>query len=93
MSPSLVAQVLAGLNAASEALDYFEKAYPVVSHVDADSRRPVHIMGAVYCAILQKIRRLGFPVFDRQVALTTVEKVRVVAQSFWRLGKGFDDER
>ncbi len=70
-------------------LDYFDRAYPVVSMVDVDARRAVHLMGSVYCAILAKIRSSGFQVFGPEAQLSLPEKLQVIARSFGLLGKGF----
>lgn len=58
---------------------YFRNAEPLLRELEFDARFPVLLMGSVYVRVLGKIRNEPFAPLERRIALSTGEKVRVVA--------------
>jgi len=58
----------------NRAQSYFKKAQPLISMVENDAQYTVALIGAVYNYLLSKIYRLGIPVLDKTVRLSTIEK-------------------
>ncbi|MCC7571744.1 phytoene/squalene synthase family protein [Candidatus Micrarchaeota archaeon] len=54
--------------------EHYKKANPLLKIVEKDSKTGAYLMGAVYVHILNKIEKLGVPVFEKQVALSFWEK-------------------
>lgn len=59
--------------------EYFRRAEPLLEELRFDARFPTLLMGSVYARVLAKIRREPLAPLQRRVALTTGEKIRVVA--------------
>ncbi|HEY0787331.1 MAG TPA: squalene/phytoene synthase family protein [Thermoanaerobaculia bacterium] len=59
--------------------EYFRRAEPLLKELTFDARFPTLLMGAVYARVLAKIRREPSAPLQRRVALSTGEKIRVVA--------------
>lgn len=60
---------------AGRAREHYESAHPLLSHLSAVARRAVSVMAAIYFSILQKIEAADFPVLEKRVALSRVEKM------------------
>ncbi len=58
---------------------YFRGAEPLLKELTFDARFPTLLMGAVYARVLAKIRREPLAPLQRRVALSTGEKIRLVA--------------
>lgn len=59
--------------------EYFRRAEPLLGELKFDARFPTLLMGSVYARVLAKIRKEPLAPLRRRVALSTGEKVRVVA--------------
>jgi len=53
---------------------YYKMANPLLKIIKKDSKIGTYLMGAVYINILNKIEKLGIPVFEKQVCLSFWEK-------------------
>jgi 15-cis-phytoene synthase len=60
---------------ADRATGYYDRAYARLAPEDRRSQRAGLIMAAIYRALLEEIRRDGFRVLDRRIALTPVRKL------------------
>lgn len=69
---------------AAQARQYYTQAQPLLDMLAPDSRPTVAVMIGIYGAILDKIERSGFAVFDEKVRLSTAEKLKIVIQNWWR---------
>jgi phytoene synthase len=59
--------------------EYFRRAEPLLRQLKFDARFPTLLMGSVYARVLAKIRKEPLAPLQRRVALSTGEKIRVVA--------------
>jgi phytoene synthase len=60
---------------ADRAESYYEKAFALLSPEDRRDQRAGLIMAAIYRTLLREIRRDGFDVLERRVALTPLRKL------------------
>jgi phytoene synthase len=60
---------------AERAQSYYELAYSKLAPGDRVSQRAGLIMAAIYRTLLDEIRRDGFNVLDRRIALTPLRKL------------------
>ena len=67
---------------AARAHEYYEKAQPLLSLIDADSRGTLAVMVAIYGGILRKIEESNFAVFERRIRLGTTEKLWIVGKNW-----------
>lgn len=45
--------------------------------------KPARIMGEIYLKLLHKIEKKGFPIFEKKVTLSPIEKLSVVVRAVW----------
>lgn len=62
---------------ASRAREHYELAHPLLSHLSSVARRAVAVMASIYAKILEKIESGDYPVLERRVALSGVEKMLI----------------
>ena len=60
---------------AARAREHYEAAHPLLSHLSSVARRTVALMATLYSTILEKIEDGNFPVLERRVALSRLEKM------------------
>ncbi|OGH57006.1 MAG: hypothetical protein A3I06_08290 [Candidatus Lindowbacteria bacterium RIFCSPLOWO2_02_FULL_62_12] len=72
-TPTVAFLRVCAINAA-RARQHYEMAYPLLTHLSAVARRTVAMMASLYARILVKIESGGFPVLERRVALSRLEK-------------------
>ena len=53
---------------------------------DAKALVPAEIMRAIYHALLEKMKRDGFKVFDRRYSLSKARKMAILSKHLLRLG-------
>ncbi len=76
LSPELERLVLFQVERAEA---YFRRAEPLLRQLKFDARFPTLLMGSVYARVLAKIRKEPLAPLQRRVALSTGEKIRLVA--------------
>lgn len=59
---------------AARSREHYEQALPLLGHLSAVARRTVALMAAFYSNIQSKIEQSGYPVLERRVGLTRMEK-------------------
>lgn len=69
---------------ADRALAHFRAARPLPGEVEADARRTVALLGAVYVGVLGEIVRRRHDVFHGRVGLSLAQKVGVIATALVR---------
>ena len=68
--------------------EYFDEAERLIPLIDKDARFTVFVMAQVYRAIADRIETDPLAVLTRQVALSSVQKVALVARLAWRHWRG-----
>lgn len=64
------------------AAGYFREAQPLLEMLQFDARFPTTLMGAVYTAVLERLRRNPFAALHERIRLSTAAKVSVVLRRF-----------
>lgn len=64
------------------AAGYFREAQPLLGMLAFDARFPTVLMGAVYTAVLERLRRNPFAALHERIRLSTAAKVSVVLRRF-----------
>ena len=67
---------------AMRAHGFYDKAWPLLDLIDADSRGTLAVMIAIYGGILRKIENNNFAVFDERIRLSTAEKLWIVGKNW-----------
>jgi phytoene synthase len=65
---------------------YFKEAEPLLRELSRDARFPTQLMGAVYVAVLKKLKRDPLKALGPRLRLTKREKVAVVLRALFRGG-------
>lgn len=65
---------------AERAEGYFQKAYQVLPYEKRKGLIPAEVMGRFYHAILKKLQKENFPVFEKKVSLSHIKKWSLVLQ-------------
>jgi 15-cis-phytoene synthase len=63
------------------AREYYEESRPIIGLVHADSRRAMWALFTIYSRLLEKIEAADYEVMERRIALSTAEKLRIVARA------------
>ena len=58
---------------------FYRRAEPLLDLIDPDCRRCTSLMGAVYCRILEKIEEEGYPILERRIGLSLMNKLGLVS--------------
>lgn len=64
------------------AAGYFREAQPLLDMLSFDARFPTVLMGAVYTAVLERLRRNPFAALHQHIRLSTAAKMSVVLRRF-----------
>lgn len=77
---------------ADRAAGYYREAHPLLKLISPDCRPALWAMIALYGGILAQMRRARFPMLQRRVELSDMEKVHILARAWWmRLGGSASD--
>ncbi len=71
---------------AERAENFYREATGVMPKSDAKALVPAEIMRAIYHALLEKMKRDGFKVFDRRYSLSKARKMAILSKHLLRLG-------
>jgi phytoene synthase len=66
--------------------DYFRRAEPLLAELSGDARFPTQLMGAVYVAVLKKLKRDPFRAIGPRLSLSKATKVATVLRAIPRRG-------
>ena len=69
---------------AERAVHYYERALAQLPAADRRAQRPGLVMAAIYRALLDEIRRAGYPVLDRRTTLTPLRKLWIAWRTWTR---------
>ncbi|HET9470005.1 MAG TPA: squalene/phytoene synthase family protein, partial [Usitatibacter sp.] len=69
---------------ADRAIGYYGRAYARLAPEDRRNQRPGLVMAAIYRALLEEIRRDGYRVLDRRIALTPLRKLWIAWKTWVR---------
>ena len=70
----------------ARAENYFRQAEPLLQELSRDARFPTQLMGAIYVAVLKKLKRDPLKALGPRLRLTRGEKIRVVLRGLVRGG-------
>jgi phytoene synthase len=65
---------------------YFSRAEPLLAELSSDARFPTQLMGAVYVAVLKKLKRDPFRAIGPRLSLSRAKKVATVIRAIPRRG-------
>jgi 15-cis-phytoene synthase len=60
---------------------FYEESRPIIGMVHADSRRAMWALFTIYSRLLEKIEAADYEVMKRRIALSTAEKLGIVARA------------
>jgi phytoene synthase len=66
------------------AREYYDRAAPLVSLIEPDSRPCLNAMRAIYGGILDRIVAQNYSVFSRRARVPTWKKVLIASQAWWQ---------
>lgn len=69
---------------ANRARAYYEESRPLIGMVSPKSRRSLWALIEIYWRLFQRIETSGFDVFEKRIRLSTIEKMRILAEALVR---------
>ena len=64
---------------------YYDESKALIGMVQPKSRRSLWALVEIYSRLLNRIEASGYNVFHKRIRLTTAEKIRILAESFFKI--------
>ena len=64
---------------------YYDESKALIGMVEPKSRRSLWALVEIYSRLLDRIEAGGYNVFHKRIRLTTAEKIRILAESFFKI--------